>query len=76
VAAGIEVQHVDDFLCMLADRHPTLVRRRYVSQVDYWRRRGELSEDAAADSCTDSLDKAGARRFAFLLRTDERFRTW
>jgi len=76
VDAGIEVKHVDDFLRMIADRYPALVRRRYLAQVMYWQRRGKLSDEAAADSCTDSLDKAGARRFAFLLRTDERFRTW
>ena len=76
VDAGIEVKHVDDFLCMIADRYPALVRRRYLSQVGYWQQRGGLSEESAADSCIDSLDKAGARRFAFLLRTDERFRAW
>ncbi|SNT45662.1 Predicted nucleic acid-binding protein, contains PIN domain [Asanoa hainanensis] len=76
VGAGIEVAHVDDFLCMIAERHSALVRRQYLSQIAYWKRRGELSDDAAADSCIDSLDKAGARRFAFLLRTDERLRSW
>jgi hypothetical protein len=35
-----------------------------------------MSEETAADSTTDGLDKAGAGRFAFLLRTDERFRIW
>jgi len=49
VDAGIEVKHVDDFLCMVADRSPALVRRRYLSQVGYWQRRGDLSEESAAD---------------------------
>ncbi|MFF5084379.1 hypothetical protein ACFY36_45665 [Actinoplanes sp. NPDC000266] len=76
VDAGIDVQHVDDFLCMIAERHTELVRRRYSSQVTYWRRRDGLTEETAADAAIDSLDKAGAGRFAFLLRTDERFRVW
>lgn len=76
VDAGISVQHVDDFLCMIADRYPELVRRRYLSQIMYWLNRQKLSEEAAADSCLDGLEKAGAARFAFLLRTDERFRIW
>ena len=76
IAGGIEVQNIDDFLCMIADRHPELVRRRYRSQIIYWQTRNKLSEEAAADTSTDSLDKAGAGRFAFLLRTDERFRIW
>lgn len=76
VNAGIEVQHVDDFLCMLADRHPALVRRRFLSQVEYWQRRDGSTEEAAADSTKEALDKAGAKRFAFMLGTDERFRIW
>ncbi|MFY1618359.1 PIN domain-containing protein [Micromonospora sp. WMMD736] len=76
VDAGIDVQHVDTFLCMIADRHPELVRRRFLSQVMYWQRRNKLSEEEAADSSTDSLDRAGAGRFAFLLRTSEHFRIW
>lgn len=74
--AGIDVQHVDDFLCMIADRYPDLVQRRFLHQVMYWQRRNKLSEEEAADSSIDSLDRAGAARFAFLLRTDERFRIW
>ncbi|SNY30956.1 PIN domain-containing protein [Paractinoplanes atraurantiacus] len=76
VEAGVDVQHVDDFFCMMADRHTKLVRRRFLSQVMYWQRRDELTEEAAADAAIDSLDKAGAARFAFLLRTDERFQVW
>lgn len=76
VDAGIEVQHVDDFLCVIADRHPDLVRRRYRSQVAYWQRRAGLTEEAAADSGNEALDRAGAKRFAFLLGTDARFRIW
>ncbi|WP_127500075.1 PIN domain-containing protein [Actinoplanes solisilvae] len=76
VGAEIDVQSSDDFLCMTATRHPKIVRRRYLSQITFWQHRKRCSEEAAADSCIDSLDKAGARRFAFLLRTDERFRIW
>ncbi|XTZ16651.1 PIN domain-containing protein [Micromonospora echinospora] len=76
VGAGIDVHSVDDFLCLIAERHPELVHRRFVSQVMYWQHRNKLSEEAAADSVTNSLDKAGAGRFAFLLRTDERLRIW
>ncbi|GIF69740.1 hypothetical protein Ais01nite_77750 [Asanoa ishikariensis] len=76
VQAGIDVTHVDDFLCLITERHPELVRRRYLAQIAYWQGRGELTAEAAEDSCIDSLDKAGAGRFAFLLRTDERLRTW
>ncbi|MEV4345699.1 hypothetical protein AB0J83_14605 [Actinoplanes sp. NPDC049596] len=76
INAGIDVQHVDEFFCLMADRHAELVRRRHLSQVAYWQRRDPLSEKAAADAAIDSLDKAGAGRFAFLLRTDERFRIW
>lgn len=74
--AGIDVQHVDAFLFLVAQRHPELVRRRYLSQVMYWQRRDGISEEMAADSSADSLDKAGAACFAFLLRTDKRFRIW
>lgn len=76
VEAGIDVQHIDTFLCTVADRYPEVVRRRFLSQILYWQRRNKLSEEEAADSNTDSLDKAGAGRFAFLLRTDDRFRIW
>jgi predicted nucleic acid-binding protein len=76
VDAGISVQHVDDFLCLIADRHPELVRRRYLSQIMYWQHRHQVDEESAADSTLESLDKAGAKRFAFLLSTDERFRIW
>ena len=76
VQAGISVQHVDDFLCLIAERHPDLVRRRYQSQIDDNRRRFQMDEEAAADTSTEHLDKAGAKRFAFLLSTDERFRIW
>lgn len=76
VNANIEVQHVDDFLCMIAGRHPALVRRRYISQVMYWQRRSRSTEEAAADSSNEALDRAGAKRFAFMLSTDERFRIW
>lgn len=76
VGAGISVQHVDDFLCMIAERHPDLVRRRYLKQIMYWQHREQVDEDTAADSTLDALDKAGARTFSFTLRTDERFRIW
>ncbi|OJF14526.1 hypothetical protein BG844_09335 [Couchioplanes caeruleus subsp. caeruleus] len=76
VDAGIDVQHPDDFLCMLAERHPQLVRRRFMNQIEYIQGRQQTDEDAAADSSLDSLDAAGAKRFSFLLRTDERFRNW
>ena len=76
VDGGISVQHVDEFLLMIADRYPGLVRRRYTSQVAYNQDRHQLEEEAAADSALESLDKAGAKRFAFLLSTDERFRIW
>lgn len=76
VDAGIDVQSPDEFLCMIADRHPELVRRRFLSQIIYCQRRGQLSEEAAADSSTSSLERAGAGRFAFLLGTDARFRIW
>jgi predicted nucleic acid-binding protein len=76
VDAAINVSDIDDFILMVAKRHPALIRRRYRSQVAYWRHRRNMNEEAAADSTTDSLDKAGAGRFAFLLRTDERLRIW
>jgi len=76
VDAGITVQHVDDFLCLIADRYPELVRRRYLYQVMYWQHRRQVDEETAADSTLQSLDRAGAKRFAFLLSTDERFRIW
>lgn len=76
VDAGISVLHVDDFLCVMADRHPELVRRRYLSQVKYWQQRRQIDEETAADSSLETLDRAGAKRFAFLLSTDERFRMW
>ncbi|WP_166661223.1 PIN domain-containing protein [Paractinoplanes brasiliensis] len=76
VDAGIEVHHVDDFLCMIADRHPHLVRLRYLSQIAYWQRRAGSTVEAAADSSNEALDRAGAKRFAFLLGTDGRFRIW
>jgi predicted nucleic acid-binding protein len=76
VDAGIDVQHVDDFFCMIADRYPELVRRRFLSQIEYWQHRDKLNQEKAADRSTESLDRAGAGRFAFLLRTDERFRIW
>ncbi|WP_433732584.1 PIN domain-containing protein (plasmid) [Actinoplanes sp. CA-051413] len=76
IDAGITVLHVDDFLCMIAERYPELVRRRYLSQVMYFQHRDRVDEDTAADSSLESLEKAGAKRFSFLLRTDERFRIW
>jgi hypothetical protein len=74
--AGISVLHVDEFLCLVADRYPELVRRRYLSQIMYWQRRHRMDEETAADSCLESLDRAGAKSFSFLLRTHERFRVW
>lgn len=74
--AGISVLHVDEFLCLIADRYPELVRRRYLSQIMYWQRRHRTDEEAAADSCLESLDRAGAKSFSFLLRTHDRFRVW
>ena len=74
--SGVTVLHVDDFLLMIADRYPDLVRRRYLSQVMYWQQRSKVDEETAADTCLEKLERAGAKRFAFLLRTDERFRIW
>lgn len=76
VEAGITVQHIDDFLLMIADRYPVLVRRRYMSQIAYCQKIHKLDKEAAADSAREKLDKAGAERFSFLLGTDERFRVW
>ncbi len=70
------MQHVDEFLCLIADRRSDLVRRRYLAQVMYWQHRDRLTEEKAADSSREALDNAGASRFAFLLGTDERFRIW
>jgi len=74
--AGISVLHVDEFFCLVADRYPELVRRRYLSQIMYWQRRHRTDEETAADSCLENLDRAGAKSFSFLLRTHERFRVW
>ncbi|MEV6347074.1 hypothetical protein [Actinoplanes sp. NPDC051851] len=76
VDAGTTVLHVDDCLLMLADRHPALVRARYRDQIRYHRARLGLGEETAADLTLERLEKNGAERFAFRLRTDERFRVW
>ncbi|WP_018349101.1 hypothetical protein [Longispora albida] len=45
-------------------------------QVEYWAKRGQLSDEDAADRVIEAVEKAGAGRFGFLLRTDQRFRVW
>jgi predicted nucleic acid-binding protein len=76
IDSGVTVLHVDDFLCMISDRYPSVVRRRYLSQIKYQRGRDGVDEETAADACKDALDRAGATRFAFRLGTDARFRIW
>jgi hypothetical protein len=73
---GVELWPPDDFLNLVADRHPTLVRRRMAHQIAYDRDRGletrleqsTRSDEELREAAIVRLSKAGAVTFAERLR--------
>jgi predicted nucleic acid-binding protein len=67
---GVDILSPDEFLNLIADRHPDLVELRLAHQIDYLRGRRRASAAELREEGLAALTRAGAVRFAERLRGD------
>jgi len=69
---GVDIMTPDEFLMLVADRHPDLVSLRLANQVSYLRTRRRPPGGDLREAALQALHRAGAVRFAMRLRGTDR----